>query len=270
MFLTGAAWLLLAWFAPPGAPPDQPAELERFDELLRAKALDSAELPRLLKLCDELHERWKDAEADVYGGHMDKVLRELNEQLGWNDSGWVAVDDRILRTLKRQHEMELQLQEHLLKMLHLRRLHESRQKLGEESFQARRKAHAAAMLQTIAQAERERDESWDPEDLPSSNLAPPIATGLPSGVSPEAIKDPQLRAIYERQIEANWKKADRYRQQHQIRHMEQHFYPLVRQRWLARLYSPDELEELGRQCSAAGVSREWREKLFDEIRQAEK
>jgi len=271
MLLHSVACLLVVCFTPPGAEENRPGKSEQSGKLLWIEPFrDPAEFAHLIKQCDELHQRWQeDEDADHYGGVMERALAGLHGQVGWRGTNWNAVDDRRLRALERQREMELGTQERLLLYLDTYHLMKSRQKLDEKAWRSRRKAHAAAILHTVAQAERERDDSWDPEDLPALNLVPPLATGLQSGVSPDAVKDPELRAIYERAIEANRKKVERHNQQGQIRRMEQHFFRFVRSR-LVGMYSPDDLEELGRQCKEAGVSPAWREKLFDEVLQAPK
>jgi hypothetical protein len=269
MVLQVAAWLLVACFAPPGAPENRLGESQQVGKLVEPFR-DPAEFARLIKQCDALHERWKDEEdADHYGGVMERELAGLHDYIGWRGTNWIEVDNRRLRALERQSEMELRTQEHLVLFLDTLNLMRSRPTLGEQAFRSRRQAHAMAILRAVAQAEREQDDSWDPENLPALNLVPPLATGLPSGVSSDAVKDPELRAIYERAIEANRKKAERHNQQSQIRRMEQHIFPFVRRR-LVGMYSPDELDELGRQCKEVGVPPAWRDKLFEEVRQAPK
>ncbi|RSZ56206.1 hypothetical protein HF313_21790 [Massilia atriviolacea] len=55
----------------------------------------------------------------------------------------------------------------------------------------------------------------------SLNVVPPLATGLPPGVSPEAIKDPALRAEYEAALAANDARNRRLSYQHRLRTEEQ-------------------------------------------------
>ena len=61
------------------------------------------------------------------------------------------------------------------------------------------------------------DSAWDAKDLPEMNVAPPIGSALEAGGSPEAIKDPKLRAEYEAAIARNKKKAERHSKQYKYR-----------------------------------------------------
>lgn len=47
---------------------------------------------------------------------------------------------------------------------------------------------------------------------PSLNVAPPLETGMPSGVAPSEIRDPKLRGIYVAAIEENAKNAHHWRE----------------------------------------------------------
>ncbi|MHC4707514.1 MAG: hypothetical protein ACYS8I_10570, partial [Planctomycetota bacterium] len=91
------------------------------------------------------------------------------------------------------------------------------------------------------------DPNWDANDLPFVNIMPPLATNLPSGVAPEAIKDPKLRAQYEAAIEKNRLKAERYNEQSGLRKWLRRFPPRA-ERYIVRAYSkppynPEELKQ---------------------------
>lgn len=75
-------------------------------------------------------------------------------------------------------------------------------------------------LRAIDKIDRTIDKKWDPRDLPQENVAPPVGAGLPAGVTPSAIKDPQLRKQYEEALKANAEKADRYRLQQLLRRLD--------------------------------------------------
>lgn len=242
-------------------------EAERDGDLQRIESFrDNAKSSRLAALSDEMQERWKDQDADLYGSVMVSVLSLLNNEVSRELGDVLIVDDRLIRVLERKREMSLVLHEPLIHLLSSGRLRKAHQRLGEDAFATRRQLHTVRMLETVAIAERERDEAWDPSDVPAVNLVPPAATGLPSGVSPEAVKDPALRAIYERDIEANRKKAERHSHQHRIRQMEEHLYDQIRKRLMA-LYSVDDVDELRRLCDETGVPAAWRDQLLEQIMQ---
>jgi len=49
------------------------------------------------------------------------------------------------------------------------------------------------------------------------NVAPPYSTGLPAGVSPASVTNPQLRAEYERAIARNRARIQQYNEQSWLR-----------------------------------------------------
>ncbi len=67
--------------------------------------------------------------------------------------------------------------------------------------------------------DRSIDPTFDPRDVPASNIAPPFETGLDSGVAPSEIKDPKLREQYEKAIKDNDDKSDWYNLQHDLRQL---------------------------------------------------
>jgi hypothetical protein len=77
------------------------------------------------------------------------------------------------------------------------------------------------------------DLTWDPKDTPVLNVAPPVGE---SGMSPDAIADPKLRAEYKDAIEANRKKAERYSQQSDARKFQRIYLPRL-QHAIADAYS---------------------------------
>jgi hypothetical protein len=66
------------------------------------------------------------------------------------------------------------------------------------------------LLSIFNHIEAKRDPRFDPNDLPLMNPDPPPESGLIPGVAPEAIRDPALRAAYEKQIAAAKAKAKAY------------------------------------------------------------
>jgi hypothetical protein len=58
--------------------------------------------------------------------------------------------------------------------------------------------------------EAKRDPRFDPKDLPLMNPDPPPESGLIPGAAPEEIRDPAVRAAYEKQIAATQAKLKAY------------------------------------------------------------
>lgn len=119
-------------------------------------------------------------------------------------------------------------------------------KAGDEWVEQRR-ADTTIRLEAWKKLKEAIDPRWDPKDGPTLSVRPPVA-GLPSGVAPEAIESPTLRAEYQAAIEANKKKAAKYRQQHALRKLQRSFSRRT-EAYLVEAYSrpplkTEELEEL--------------------------
>jgi hypothetical protein len=82
------------------------------------------------------------------------------------------------------------------------------------------------------------------------NVAPPAASGLPAGISPESVRDPKLRAEYEHAIAENSAKTRRFNDQYWLKKNAADFYQNV-ERYLVNAYSrsPNDLAELERLLS---------------------
>jgi hypothetical protein len=115
---------------------------------------------------------------------------------------------------------------------------------GEE-FAQRRKKDVEIRLHAWKRLMDAIDPNWDPNDLPLSNVVPPAMLGLPSGATPEAIKDSKLRAEYEAAIEKNRQKAEKYNEQYKLRGWLKRFPPRA-ERYIVQAYSkpPYNIEEL--------------------------
>jgi hypothetical protein len=85
--------------------------------------------------------------------------------------------------------------------------------LDEVTWQHVRFRKATLWLDTWRHLSESRDPNFDPSDVPLINIAPPPESGLPSGVSSEDVKDPKLRAEYERRLASNRAKAVHFKEQ---------------------------------------------------------
>jgi len=93
--------------------------------------------------------------------------------------------------------------------------------------------------------EKEINRNYDINKQPSINVSPPGP--YPSGIAPEAIKEPELRKEYEKAIEENSRKIKEHKYQSMLRQMEVEF-PKKLQTLLIWFYArdPDAIEELKR------------------------
>lgn len=83
----------------------------------------------------------------------------------------------------------------------------------ERASRAVRDAKFQLMLAALQKANAVDDKSFDPNDVPMANMAPPRGSDgrlYDSGISPESIKDPAVREEYKRMLAANSLKAVSY------------------------------------------------------------
>ena len=116
-----------------------------------------------------------------------------------------------------------------------------------EGVGAEQRAEAAkVILHVYARLESNTDPTFDFSKRGSINIPPPLETGLPSGVSPDAIKDPKLRRQYKEALRENTERLKAYTMQSLLRRLQKQHGSRIEQ-CLIGMYSPgpaDELHEL--------------------------
>lgn len=120
--------------------------------------------------------------------------------------------------------------------------------IDEATWKTLRKQKAELWLTARRRVQSSVDPTFDFSSLPQLNVRPPSGSGIPNGASPKSIKDPELRAEYERAIADNSAKALRYNDQYWLKRNAPDFYKNV-ERYLVNAYSrppadPAELERL--------------------------
>lgn len=86
-----------------------------------------------------------------------------------------------------------------------------------------RRATTSRWLSALQRLDAAIDPTFQPADLPQINVEAP--DGLPAGVSPDAVTDPEQRARYQADIERNRRRADTYVQQWEARQLRQRCQP---------------------------------------------
>ncbi|MCH8120532.1 MAG: hypothetical protein IIC00_12480 [Planctomycetes bacterium] len=111
------------------------------------------------------------------------------------------------------------------------------------------------------------DPKWNPNDKPFRNVAPPTETGLPPGISPEVIKNQELRAIYEKAIERNRLKSVRYLEQSRLRDWLKRF-PKRAEAYIIQAYSkpPFNLQELKQYLDKYIANKKTKDKILDAVK----
>jgi len=121
-------------------------------------------------------------------------------------------------------------------------------------------------LNTWRQFAASIDPNFDASEVPMINLEPPVGSMVPSGASPEALKDPKLRAEYERRLTDNQARTARIAQQQYLRMNANQFYKEA-ENYLVNAYSkpPSDSAELERLLIEKGVDSSTRSNLSKKV-----
>jgi hypothetical protein len=114
------------------------------------------------------------------------------------------------------------------------------------------------------------DPAFDFDDRPFINVPTPTGSHVPAGSSPQSIKDPKLRAEYERAIAKNSAKAQRFNDQYWLKRNASDFYKNV-ERYLVNAYSrsPADFTQLERLLSQYVDDNRVRAQILDDVRKHE-
>jgi hypothetical protein len=195
-------------------PPEGFAETaDRIRELARSRDLSAEDKIRGLgKLGKGMETRWRDADAGAYGRLTLKLCEGLRSARVRSSKGRPLASGLAVRALGKADKMPLKLEWGLL--AHMKdRVDEGGNKLDGNAWARVRLSRAELWLRAWRRVEQTRDPKWDPANPPPLCVAPPRQTGLRAGVPPTAVKDPKLRAEYERAIKANRERAEWFNEQ---------------------------------------------------------
>jgi hypothetical protein len=122
-------------------------------------------------------------------------------------------------------------------------------------------------LRAWQRLDEELKKPFDRNDLPEENIRPPAATGLPAGVSPEAIRDSALRVEYEKALGENNRKAEHFRLRLALERLELPFKETAKG-YVSTAYAtpPLNLEELVRYLETYVSSKDVRSSVVDEVK----
>lgn len=139
--------------------------------------------------------------------------------------------------------------------------------IDEAAWKTLRKQKAELWLAAQRRVERAIDPAFNFDDWPQLNVPTPQRSGVPSGVSPEFIKDPKLRAEYERAIAENSARSRRYNDQYWLKQNAPDFYKSV-ERYLVNAYSrpPTDTAELERLLSQYVDDNSVRTQILESVR----
>ncbi len=219
-----------------GRPEDvKEEELARIRALAQSVILGRAkDLKEYEEFADEIQQKWSKKNREYHARLMLELCRPLSSGCFGGQRQYEIARGYALSALGEPDaipiEVELELIGHVMTDTF------SRTRPRGEDFARRRRIDVKARLHAWKRLKDAIDPDWDPNEELQVNPMPPAATLLASGVAPEAIEDPALRAEYEAAIETNRKKIEKHAQQHRLRKWLKRF-PKNAERYIIRMYS---------------------------------
>ena len=139
--------------------------------------------------------------------------------------------------------------------------------VDETAWKTLRKQKAELWLAARRRVEAAVDPAFNMDDSTFLNVPAPLGSGVPSGASPESIRDPKLRAEYERAIAENSAKVRRFNDQYWLKRNAPNFYKNV-ERYLVNAYSrpPSDSAELERLLAQYIDDNGERARILDQVR----
>jgi len=181
---------------------DSPLDIaywREWDKLNRLTQTD--DLQGLFDEADTIEKDWPDKNLKYYAKLVMELCIGLNTVNQADPAGQARIRAIAQRALEKRalgSDADFPLDAHFSLLGYVQPIREARlQRMRAAKDYGTRQREFEAWLEVLQRIERAHDPTWDPNTPMFRNISPPPGTGLPSGVAPEAIKDPELRAQYE-------------------------------------------------------------------------
>lgn len=257
----------------PAGVSSQAEKQEYKQDMARIKALEKSFKPGLVndleeyeKFADEIQNKWRDRNKEYNARLILEICGPLSSGTFEDDRRHDVARKYALSVLEKSEEisieMELKLTGHVMTSMYTRNAPK-----GEDLAQ-RRKKDVQIRLHAWKRLLGAIDPNWDPNERLLSPNAVAMELGLPdSGIAPESIKDPKLRAEYEAALERNRQKGQRYSEQSRLRDWLKKF-PIRAERYIVKAYSkpPFNLEELKQYLDNYIADEKTRARILDAVK----
>jgi hypothetical protein len=257
--------------APPGVQSGTPLVIERTpiqqeyqDDFDRLESLRSSGLDNLVVAADHLERKWRDLDGNLYSLIMDHVCNAIANSR-FSDTRVRSLTEEYARVaLSHTDKFSWNREWRLLLWLGYERLTPD-----DAVWTQERREKTVLWLHAWQRLEREIDPGFDPNDRRNRGVlrvSPPDETGLRPGSPPEAIKDPKLRAEYEKAIAENEAKRRRNNQQLPL-HWEQKPFVEHAEKAVIKMYSqpPYDTEELRGYLKTYVADKSARQTILSEV-----
>jgi len=246
-----------------------PGEAQQELRLRIKAARETLNMNELERLGDEIETTRNNLKVGDYAALMLDVSNALSSTDLRDDKQYVLAQKFASLVLVKQLSLPADLEAKLV--LHLQEdIEYTKGQVSPEEWSEKRRTRSETWLRTWRHLKDAIDPNFNPNDLPLANVPLPAGVAGPAGLAPEQIKDPELRAQYQRAIDANNQKAERNRTQAALRRT-QDMYGNVMEAYLVRSYSrpPHNAGELEKILKKYSVDATTRTRIFDKLRDAE-
>jgi hypothetical protein len=249
----------------------KPSEAEKQEyrqDMARIKALEKSfkpgpvnDLEEYEKFADEIQNKWRDRNREYNARLILEICGPLSSGRLRGDRQYEVARKYALSVLADANdiplETELKLTGHVMTPMYTRNAPKG------EDLARRRKKDVQIRLHAWRRLIDAIDPNWDPNEVIWSPNAVGALMGLPSGISPESIGDPKLRAEYEVALQKNREQIERYTKQYRLRDWLKS-YPKRAERYIVKAYSkpPIDLEELKQYLGRYAVDEKTRARIL--------
>jgi len=233
----------------PQAREDLEMEAQEYEQSLNQiqSLAKSRDLQSLERFAEEMEGKWIRKKPELYARLMLHLVDNLSSVIAEYSKYRATTEKYAIQLLDKVDGMPLDVEFGLLRYVRHEFEDQTVKLTDDKSLNQVRRQKARRWVDAWKRLNDAIDKDWDPEDLPEESVAPPDATRLPSGVAPEEIDDPKLRAEYEAAIKANRQKNEEYKKQLRLRRLKKRFSPKI-EKFLVTAYStpPYNMQELGK------------------------
>lgn len=250
-------------------PTAAPGEAQEEIRLRIKAARETRNMNELELLGDEIEIKRDNLNVADYAALMLDVSNALSSSDFRDDKQYVLAQKFASLVLGKQLALPADLEAKLV--LHLQEdIEYTKGQLSNAEWIEKRRTKSETWLRAWQHLNDAIDPNFNVNDLPLANVPLPAGVAGPAGLAPEQVKDPELRAQYQRAIDANNQKAERNRTQAALRRTRDMFSKVM-EAYLVRSYSrlPDNVAELEANLKKYSVDASTRTIILDKLRSAE-
>lgn len=249
MKLTAVSLLLIAFMSwslpchvlandsPEPFQPRTPIEFEQMAERIDA-SYTSKDILKMESLAKEIQIQWSKADTDQYSELMARICHAfLFSGFAKPSQESILAEKYALLALKRKDDLPALTEADLVSdLLPQEDRFLSEKTLKDKDWASYRIARASISLHALGRIAKATDRNFDFSKLPIDARPPLGANGIGTGMSPELITDPKVRADYEARIKASEVINAKYQEQYQLKLMTGTLVP-QEERYIVDLYS---------------------------------